>query len=145
MIVDAVREYMLTCPLLSGKKININCLGTKPGSLSLDNVKVDPVIRKYCDGSMLKQAVFDFGVRGRYDEIMGENLDISTFLEEIEAWICKQNLLKILPEFASDNLIAKGIEVTKSGYLHDTSMGSGRWQMEFRIIYRQNEYVQIGT
>lgn len=138
MIIESVREYMMSCPMLSGMKININCLGTKMRSFTIDNVSADSVIKKYCDGGTLKQAVFTLGVRDRYDETLGENLYVSNLLEEIEDWIYKQNIIKNLPVLGSDGMVARSIEVTKSGYLHDTSMSSGRWQMEFRIVYKQN-------
>ncbi len=137
MIIDAVREYILSCPKLAGKKININCLGTKIRSFSIDNVPVESVIKKYCDGEVLKQAVFTLGVRDRYDETLGENLYVMTLLEDIEDWIYKQNIIKNLPVLGGSNMIARSIEVTKSGHLYDTSMASGRWQLEFRIVYRQ--------
>jgi len=138
MIIDSVREYMLSCPKLSGRKVNVNCLGTKLQSFSIDNVVADNVIKKYCDGGTLKQAVFTLAVRDRYDEILGENLYVMTLLEEIEDWIYKQNIIKNLPDLGSSDMIARSIEVTKSGYLHDTSMSSGRWQLEFRIVYKQD-------
>ena len=138
MIIDNVREYMLSCPMLSGKKININCLGTKLRSFSIDNVAADNVIKKYCDGEMLKQAVFTLGVRDRYDEALGENLYVINLLEDIEDWIYKQNIIKNLPDLGGSKLITRSIEVTKSGYLHDTAMSSGRWQLEFRIVYKQS-------
>lgn len=137
MIIDSVREYMLSCPELSGKKININCLGTKMQSFTIDNVETDSIIKKYCDGSVLKQAVFTLGVRDRYDENLGENLYVTNLLEKIEDWIYKQNIMKNLP-ILTCNMPVRSIEVTKSSHLHDTSMGSGRWQMEFMIVYKQN-------
>lgn len=138
MIIDAVREYMLSCPKLAGKKININCLGTKMRSFSIDNVASESVIKKYCDGGELKQAVFTLGVRDRYDEMLGENLYVMTLLEEIEDWIYKQNIIKNLPDLGGDDIIPRSIEVTKSGHLYDTSMSSGRWQLEFKIVYKQS-------
>ncbi|MBQ7985931.1 MAG: hypothetical protein IJ304_01530 [Clostridia bacterium] len=138
MIIDAVREYMLSCPLLAGKKININCLGTKMRSFSIDNAASESVIKKYCDGSSLKQAVFTLAVRDRYDEKLNENLYVMKLLEEVEDWIYKQNILKNLPNLADGNLVPRSIEVTKSGHLHDTSMGSGRWQLEFKMVYKQS-------
>lgn len=138
MIIDSIREYMLSCPKLSGKKININCLGIKMRSFSIDNVVTESVIKKYCDGEVLKQAVFTLAVRDRYDETLGENLYVMNLLEEVESWIYKQNIIKNLPVLGSDNMIVRSIEVTKSGHLHDTAMSSGRWQLEFRIVYKQS-------
>lgn len=138
MIIEAIREYMLSCPKLSGKKININCLGVKMRSFSIDNVAAESVIKKYCDGEVLKQAVFTLAVRDRYDESLGENLYVMNLLEEVENWIYNQNIIKNLPVLGSEKLTSRSIEVTKSGYLHDTSMASGRWQLEFRIVYKQS-------
>lgn len=138
MIIDSVREYMLTCPKLAGMKININCLGTKMRSFSIDNVAAESVIKKYCDGEVLKQAVFTLCIRDRYDETLGENLYVINLLEDIENWIYKQNIIKNLPNLGTDNMTVRSIEVTKSGYLHETSMSSGKWQLEFKIIYKQS-------
>lgn len=135
MIIDAVREYLLSCPELSGKKININCLGTKLGSLTIDNVPADATLKKYCDGAELKQAVFTLGVRDRYDENLGENAHTIELLEKVESWIHKQNLKNILPRISEEDISVKSIEVTKSGHLYDTSMANGRWQLEFRLLY----------
>ncbi len=138
MIIENVREYMLSCPKLSGKKVNINCLGTKLGSFSIDNVVAESIIKKYCDGGALKQAVFNLSIRDRYDELARENPYAETLLEEVEDWIYKQNIIKNLPDFGNDTVAPRCIEVTKSGHLYDTSMSSGRWQLEFRIVYKQN-------
>ena len=138
MITDTVRDYMMKCPRLFGKKVNVNCLGTKMQSFSIDNVSAEPVIKKYCDGAVLKQAIFNLSVRDRYDENLGGNIAVSQLLEDIEKWIWNQNTIKNLPVFDDEGIIARSIEVTKSGHLFHTSMASGRWQMEFRIVYRQN-------
>lgn len=138
MIIEAVREYMLSCPKLKGKKVNINCLGRKNRSFSIDNVVADAIIKKYSDGGTLKQAVFTLAVRDRYDEALGENLYVVGLLEDIENWIYNQNTQKSLPDLGSSSMLVRSIEITKSAHLHDTSMGSGRWQMEFRIVYKQS-------
>ena len=137
MITEKVREFLLLCPLLAGRKININCLGVSPGSLTIDNVAADPVIKEYCDGETLRQAVFALGVRELYDENIGENLEVTKLLEDVGSWILRQNTIKNLPMFEREDMVCRGIEVTKTGHLYDTSMSSGRWQMEFRVIYRQ--------
>lgn len=138
MLTDKMREYMLTCPYLSGTKVNINCLGTDSMICTIDNVAVEPVIKKYCDGGTLKQAKFVLAIRDRYDENLNENLKIAMLLEEIEAWIGEQNSKDVLPELDDEKSVCEGIEVTKTGHLYDTSMGSGRWQTEIRMIYRQS-------
>ena len=137
MFTDKVREFMLGCPYLSGTKLNINCLGIESMFCTIDNVAVEPVIKKYCDGGTLKQARFILAIRDRYDENVNENLKIAMLLEEIEDWIYEQNENGVLPELDDEKRKCVGIEVVKTGHLYDTSMGSGRWQIEFRIVYRQ--------
>lgn len=144
MIADAVRKFMLSCPRLTGNKINVNCLGTRIKSLSIDNVSSNPVIRKYCDGSMLMQAVFNLSVRDRYDENIGGSLYVSELLEDVENWIWQQNTIKNLPNL-DKGMLCRSIEVTKSGHLYDTSMSNGRWQLEFRIVYKKMQTDNLGT
>lgn len=137
MITEKVRDFILLCPEISGRKMNVNCLGISPGSLTLDNVVAEPVVKEYCDGETLRQAVFALGVRELYDENIGGNLEVTKLLENVESWISRQNTIKNLPDLGRQDMMCRCIEVTKSGHLYDTSMSSGRWQMEFRIVYRQ--------
>lgn len=136
MIIDSIKEYLAGCPYIFGNTININCLGEKPLSLSIDNVDREPIIKRYCDGAVLKQFVFVLALRDIYDENILRNLKNAQFFEQVENWAMEQNRNGIFPEI--DCGIPVKIEVTKSGCLCDSSIDSGRWQMEMRLVYRQN-------
>lgn len=136
MIIDSIKDYFALCPYLAEGKININCLGEKTVSYSIDNVAAEPVIKKYCDGAVLKQFVFDLAIRDIYDENLFHNLKIAQLFEQIEGWILEQNRKGILPDI--DCGIPVKLEVTKSGSLYDSNIESGRWQIEMRLVYRQN-------
>lgn len=136
MIIDSIKDYFELCPYLEGGKININCLGEKIVSYSIDNVAAEPVIKKYCDGASLKQFVFTLAIRDTYDENLAHNLKIAQFFEQLESWILEQNRKGILPDI--DCGLPIKIEVTKSASLYDSYIDSGRWQMEMRLVYRQN-------
>lgn len=137
MIIDSIREYMMGCPYLTDGSVNINCLGEKSACYSIDNVGVDSVIKRYCDGGTLRQFVFVLALRDVYDENVSENLRISGMFEQIENWILQQNKENMLPQIADKHIEPQSIEVIKSGYLLESHKQDGRWQMEIRMIYRQ--------
>ncbi len=137
MIIDSIRNYMLSCPLLEGEKINVNCLGQKAVAYTIDSVAENPLIKRYCDGGTLKQYKFIFALRDVYDEIISENIRIANFFEQLAAWIENQNTAGILPNIDDERCIAEKIEVTKNAYLLESSIDSMRYQMELRLVYRQ--------
>ncbi len=136
MIIDSIKDYFTSCPYLSDGRININCLGERTVSYSIDNIAAEPIVKKYCDGAVLKQFVFILALRDIYDENLVRNLKNAQFFEQVESWVEGQNRNGILPEL--DCGIPVKIEVTKSGSLYDSSIQSGRWQMELRLVYKQN-------
>ena len=141
MIVDKVRDYIKTCPLLKSGKINVNYLGEDTVKYVIDNVPSNPLIKRYTDGTELKQFLFIFGSREFYDNDMLANMDVSRFYEEFEAWISKQNNKGVLPEL-ENGLTACSIEVLTSGYLHDIATGYARFQIQCRLIYKKDKYYQ---
>lgn len=135
-MIESIKNYLETCPKLSSGKINIDCLGTDAASYSIDSIAAEPVIKKYCDGAVLKQFVFALALRDIYNENVLMNLKRAQFFELIEDWITKQNRKGNLPNV--EGAIPVKIEVTKSGCLQESNMQSGKWQMEMRFVYRQD-------
>ena len=82
------------------------------------------------------QFVFVFALRDIYDENVMRNLKNSQFFEQIENWVYEQNQKGNLPQVDAGDSVK--LEVTKSGCLDESNMHSGRWQMEMRLVYRQN-------
>lgn len=137
MIIESIKEFMKSCPYLENDRININCLGGKPVSYSIEQVADNPVIKKYCDGGVLKQYRFVFAMRDAYDENPVFNQAAAEFFEKLEEWIFKQNQIKNLPRLENEKHIAEGIEVVSDTQLFDSSIDSVRLQAEIRFIYRQ--------
>ena len=135
MIIESIKKYFEACPCMINGAININYLSDRAVCYSIDNVEVEPVIKKYCDGAVLKQFVFKLALRDIYDENVQRNLKIAQFFEQVERWITSQNQKGILPQF--DGGVPIKMEVTKSGALNDANIQSGRWQMEMRLVYRE--------
>lgn len=136
MIIDKIRDFMLTCPLLEKGSININCLGGTPVCYSIEQVAKEPVVKRYCDGGALKQCCFIFAVRDSYDEVPEFNQQAAQMMEEIESWVEQQNKAGNLPKL-ENNLLSERIEVTSSGSMFDSTIDSARLQIELRLLYRQ--------
>ena len=56
-IIDSIREYVRTYPDIDNRKINIDYLGDGM-EYSIDPIGVDPIYKRYVDGSCLKQFQF---------------------------------------------------------------------------------------
>jgi len=57
-IMQAIKEYIETCDLLEGNKINVDYLKDDNYSYSIDRTPVDPVYKRYVDGATIKQVAF---------------------------------------------------------------------------------------
>lgn len=144
MIINEVKIFLESCPFLKKGKININCLGGKPGSYSIEQVEHEPLIKKYCDGGSLRQFQFIFAMRSAYDENPASNIEVSRLFENVATWIEVQNKNKNLPKINDAIISAEKIEVVSKGHLYDSSIDSMRFQMEIRLVYRQQDY-QLGV
>lgn len=138
MIIDKVREYLMTCPILDElSKINVDYLGTDAQEYTIDVVPATAVIKQYVDGGALKQFVFIFGSREYYGSDTLQNIENSGFYESFAKWLAAQTKEGALPELEG-GLEAQSIEALTSGYLFDTTEDNARYQIQARLIYYEN-------
>ena len=135
-IIESLKNYLATCPELSGKEININYLSPKPESFAISNVAKDPIVKRYISGETIRQYCFFLAGRIVYDGDIKSNLEISNFFEKFEKWIEVQNKEKVFPNLEDMDLIPIAIEVTKSGEVLDTARTSARIKFELRVLYK---------
>lgn len=137
MIIESLKNYFeKECPLVTGKKLNVNCLDDKLHSCTIEPVPTNKLIQRYCDGSSLNQYLFVFATREFFDNDALENMKIAEFYEDFERWIEEQNELNNLP------ILDKGyesikFEVLSSGYLYDVDETRARYQIQLRLIYEK--------
>ena len=62
-IIEAVRKYLQTCPLLKGGTLNVDFLPPEAATYSVDVVPVKPVLKAYMDGSSQRQFLFVLATR----------------------------------------------------------------------------------
>lgn len=111
--IELIKEFIETCPLLNNGKINVDYLKDKIGSYSIDQVPVNPIVKRYSDGGTLKQIAFDFSVQAPISSQAIINLANSKFCEDFTSWIELQDKNSNYPDI--ENVIS--ISCTTPGYL----------------------------
>ncbi len=132
-IIKSIREYMKTCPELSDSEINVNFLNRYSGSVSIEPVFEEPVIRRYSDGGELRAYAFCVAYRAGFSDAPSDNLEIQELFEGICAWVDENNKNRVFPTL--DNGTCEKIEVTSNGGIYDTAVTTARYQLLMRLVY----------
>jgi hypothetical protein len=135
-IIEAVRAYLSTCPLLAGDKLNVDFLPEDAVGYSVDVVPVNPVIKAYLDGSSNRQFLFTLATRAYYGDLIRQQIDNLGFFEGFGEWLEAQSRSKNLPDLG-DGRMARKIEVTTSGYIFAPESELARYQIQCRLHYFQ--------
>ena len=137
MIIRALREFFLGCPLFLKKDINVNFLGHNEGNCSVEPLGTLSVVKTYCDGKRILSQDFCMGIRCVFDANTRMNLNEAEFLEKVALWIHQQNLIGNMPMLSGD-YTSVGIRVTKMPYLYESSIQGAKMQLEFTLLYRED-------
>ena len=135
-IIDGVRSYLKTCPLLKGGKINVNYLEGEAVKYSIDVMTVDPVIKKYPDGGSQRQFLFTLASREQYDQEALANMDIARFYEDFAAWIEEQEANRNYPAIGA-GCTPTHIGILTSGYLFSIDGRTARFQIQLKLVYNK--------
>lgn len=137
MIINDIRKFIKDyCPLVDGAKINVNYLGEKTRRYTIEQEPVSSVIKKYSDGGTMRQTVFVFASRELFGEEERENLNISRFYEDFALWLEQTSAYGLLPVL-DDGKKALRLEALTGGYLMNNNQKTARYQIQCRLIYRQ--------
>ena len=134
-IIESVREYIgnLSCMSTFTNAININYLSDDDDSFSIEEVPAQPIVKKYVDGSSLRQYQFIFTSKEPYSEEILQNIDNSTFYEDFANEIEEKNNKGDLPLL--DNLEVRSIEVTSSPYCVRATEDKAIYQINLNLKY----------
>ena len=137
-IIQAVREYLMTCPLLkNGVILGVDQLGADVGYM-IESVPCTPVLKTYTDGSSKRQFQFVFASREKYGEKVLENLKNSGFFEDFSDWLEINNWNKVFPDLG-DYRTPFRIEINASNYVaDDAGDNTARYQMQLSLMYYQD-------
>lgn len=139
MIIDNIRKFVLTCPLLNESndgeiRLNVNYLGDDATTYSLEEIPTEPILKKYIDGSSIRQYQFTFCSREAYGQDTIQNIANSSFYEDFANWIDEQNSNKNLP-LLDKKMTSKSIEVLTNGYALQVDENMARYQIDLNLKY----------
>jgi hypothetical protein len=133
-MIDAIREYISACPIFEGNKINVNYLGNKTASYSVETVPSSPVVKTYTDGGQLRQILFVIASRELYTASTEKNSEVVKFYEDFSSWLYEKNKAGEFPALPG-KLFPQSIEVLTEQYLYDVSNNDARYQIQCRLTY----------
>lgn len=135
-IIEAVRDDLKACPILTGERLNVDFLPEEAVSFSVDVTPVNPVVKKYIDGGSLRQFSFVLASRALYGEELRQQLDNLGLFEDFSDWIEAQNRARRFPDLGTGRRVTR-LEVTTSGYVFAPGVNAARYQIQCRMQYEQ--------
>lgn len=139
-IMEAVRGWLRTYEPLSTGRLAIDFLPKQARTYSVDTVPCKEEIKRYMDGSSLRQFLFVLSSRNFKGDNISQNADNLAFYEAFAEWVLQQNQTKNFPQLGTGRT-ARKIEVSTSGYpFQIDENGTARYQIQLRL-----EYFQKGT
>ena len=132
-IIEAIRDYIanMDCMKTFDNAINVNYLDSEIDSFSIEEIPCNPMIKKYVDGSSVRQFQFVFCSREPYGAEILQNIENSNFYEDFANEIEEKNSIEILPLI--DGI--KSIEVTSNAYTVSVTEDTALYQINLNLKY----------
>lgn len=145
MIIEALREFIRLCPYLHEfeginglVKVNVDYLEEDSTVYSIEEVPVDPIVKKYVNGDSIRQFQFIFASREPYGADVLQNISNSGFYEDFANWIEIQNNDSKLP-LLEVGYESQEIKVLSPGYAFQVDVDKARYQIELRLKYYKKQ------
>ena len=129
-IIEAIREYIATCPYLHDGKIGVDYLENEV-AYSIEPTPVSPKDVNFIDDTGIKQFAFVLASRESYGQETIQNMLNTEFYEDFADWIEENNFNGILPNIEG----IESIECLSTGYAFQTGIDTARYQIQLRITY----------
>lgn len=138
MIIKALRDYIRTFECLetfnNAIRVNVNYLEENPDTYSIEEVPIEPIVKKYVNGDSIRQYAFIFTSREPYGIDVLQNIDNSGFYEKLADEIEDNNNKDILP-LLDNGLEPLEIKVTSTGYAFAVTEDTAQYQINLRLKY----------
>lgn len=130
--MEKIKEYIESCPLLDGDKINVDYLDDEIYSYSIDRTPNQPIVKRFVDGfGGKKQISFDFTVTAPLSSMVVTNLANSKFGEDFIQWIETQNRNRVFPDIDG----AFKIECTSPSYILQKTETTAIYIIQINFTY----------
>lgn len=132
-IIESIREYISDLDCMATFEINVNYLDGENDSFSIEEVPCNPIIKKYLDGSTLRQYQFVFCGREPYGAEILQNIENSTFYEDFANEIEEKNNNDVLPTL--EGMEATSLEITSNAYTVSVTEDTAMYQINLNLKY----------
>lgn len=140
MIIDSIRTFIGTCPYLQringAIEVNVDFLPNDITTYSIEEVPIEPIVKKYIDGSTERQYAFIFASRESYGADVLQNISNSGFYEDFAEWLEQETLKGNLPILDEGKESLK-IEATTTGDAFQMDVDKARYQIQCKLVYFQ--------
>ena len=135
-IIECVREWLKTYSGLTGR-LDVDFLDNEAETYSVDTIPCPEVVKRYRDGSCVKQFQFAVSSRCVYDQNIAQNLANLQFFTDFTEWVEGKARAGQLPDM-DGNRYAQRIEVLSTAYPFIVSEdGKARYQTQMKLEYFQ--------
>lgn len=133
-VMENVRAWLRTYPGLDGR-LDVDFLDEEADTYSVDTIPCEEILKRYKDGSTVKQFQFAVSSRRYYEQNIKQNLSNLEFFEGLTSWVEQKAQARELPEM-DGNRTAQRIIVTSTAYPFIVSEdGKARYQLQMRLEY----------
>ena len=133
-VMENVRTWLRQYPGLNGR-LDVDFLDEDADTYSIDTIPCEEIIKRYKDGSTIKQFQFAVSSRRYYEQNIKQNLSNLEFFEGLTAWVEEKAQQRELPQM-DNNRTALKIIVTSTAYPFVISEdGKARYQLQMRLEY----------
>lgn len=137
-IAEAVQKFIRTYPPLANNRIEVDCLPEEVGSYSIGIIPCKEWLKRYVDGSGIKQFQFVLSSREAFGEEIRQQLDNLGFYEDFSNWLDQQTAARTLPDLGTGKTPLL-VEATTSGYAFIPDTNTARYQIQCRLTYTQEK------
>ncbi len=137
-IIEALHGYVSRYGPLQDGRINVDFLPGDAGSYSLDVAPCREWVKRYVDGSGVKQFLFNLCSREAMDETIRQQLDNLGFYEGFSRWLDRQTAADDLPALGQSRT-ARAVEAVRSGYAFLQGGNTAKYQIQCRLTYFQDK------
>lgn len=133
-MIEKIRKYLIENKIVDENcRINVDFLGENPTEFAIIPIAVNPVLKRYIDGSSLRQYQFQLISCNYYGADVIQNMANSKFYEELYDKIESNNDDGILPDIKG----IESIECLNNGAILDATTNTARYSIQMKITYEK--------
>lgn len=133
-MIEKIRKYLIENGIVDEEcRVNVDFLGEKPTEFAIIPIAVNPILKKYIDGSSLRQYQFQLISCNYYGADVLQNMANSKFYEELYDKIESFNDEGVLPDIKG----VESIECLNNGAILDVTTNTARYSIQMKITYEK--------